>query len=128
MCCLALPEKPIIEMEARQGVSRAFFAGQNVTFHCSANVGKPAGKLIWSRRYAHDRDFHQVMDDYVSTSHTRHQNGTTSMESVYTVQLTTSDDDAVYRCSINKHRIVMMIDDSLVSTSKSLSVECKINA
>lgn len=120
-----LPGQPVVELVTPQKSNGALYAGENAIITCSTNVGKPAGTLVWSRKLANERDFRQVANDYVSTSQTRHQNGTTSAESSYVIRLTANDDGAVYRCTVDKHRIVSAVDDTAVIADKTLTVECK---
>lgn len=122
-----LPSQPHIDVETGGGGGgdRNLYAGEDVSLRCSTNVGKPASTLSWYRRLANEGDFQQIANDYVSATRTRHQNDTTSVDSVYSFQLTANDDGAVYRCVVDKPRIVHALDNSRVSADKSLAVQCK---
>ena len=119
MCIIsAVPHKPLLEINNEE-----YEAGKNVTFTCTGNVGRPAGKLIWSLRRLGEPSFHAVIGSTETNEVIRHDNGTSTYVSRLLVRMTPADDAAVLRCEAANN--ALRITEARPYDQRPLSVMCK---
>jgi hypothetical protein len=94
--------------------------GTNVTFTCTGNVGKPAGKFKWTKyRGATSTVYNGTMTTAVKMPGTCTFNGT----SVLTIKLEAEDNKAVIRCEVKQE--LATSDMYRESQADNLVVYCK---
>ncbi|XP_064651212.1 uncharacterized protein LOC135502356 isoform X2 [Lineus longissimus] len=110
----AIPSTPILRI-AGSGTARL---GLNIRLVCTANMGRPAGKLHWSRKYRQDGAFQKISGSGVSATHI---NGTIiEMEDFVVNHLREADDLSIYRCQA--YNSELMSDEEWPAASLTLRV------
>ena len=96
--------------------------GTNVTFTCTGNVGKPAGKFKWTKyRGSRPKVYNNATTTAVEMPGTCTSNGT----SMLTIKLEAEDNNAVIRCEVEQ--ALATSDMYTESQPDNLVVLCKFS-
>ena len=89
------PGRPSID-----AISGPSVEGDEITLRCRCDVGKPIATLTWVRQRIGDSGFRDMVEESVSVTVSRYDDGTSSAVSELRVHLTSDDDGAVFRCVV----------------------------
>ena len=96
--------------------------GTNVTFTCTGNVGKPAGKFKWTKYRGSTPTFY---NDATTTAVEMPGNCTFNGTSMLTIKLEAEDNNAVIRCEVEQE--LATPDMYTESQPDNLVVYCKFS-
>lgn len=94
-----------------------FMEGDNITFFCTGNVGKPEGIFLWQKIYYSGQIFNYSHVSTESLSESCSFNGTSNL----TIQMTANDNMAKMRCIVQSE----ISEVSVYTESEPLQIYCK---
>ena len=98
--------------------------GTNVTFTCTGNVGKPAGKFKWTK---YRGSTPTVYNDATTTAVEMPGTCTFNSTSMLTIKLEAEDNNAVIRCEVEQEQGLATSDMYTESQPDNLVVYCKFS-
>lgn len=114
-----VPGKPTISP-----IAKPLADGHNISLICTANLGRPAGEIIWSRQRKGDNNYQILSTNQATTTLMHHENGTSSAVSSLRLQLLAEDDGAKYRCETTSR--IMHSWERRLSDEITLNLNCEL--